>query len=140
MVDVGGVMSETATVGHPLVRARTDGDRVEGDASNSLPVFLRKRWVYEAVYAVLVLAAAALILSLVGRRSGWPLGGQFFNELISFRSTLPTSGTLTSFRCGRVPMDSGWARRCCSFTRRPSFTCQVLSTFCSGARSSPPWS
>ena len=27
-------------------------------------------------------AAAALILSLVGRRSGWPLGGQFFNELI----------------------------------------------------------
>ena len=82
MVDGGGVMSETATGAESPCSARTDGDRVEGDASNSVPVFLRKRWVYEAVYAVLVLAAAALILSLVGRRSGWPLGGQFFNELI----------------------------------------------------------
>jgi hypothetical protein len=43
---------------------------------------LEKRWVYEAVYAGIVLGAAALILSLVGRHSGWPLGEQYFNELL----------------------------------------------------------
>jgi hypothetical protein len=41
-----------------------------------------KRWVYESVYAAIVVGAAALILSLVGRKSGWPQGGQYFNELL----------------------------------------------------------
>ena len=42
----------------------------------------RRRWVYEASYASIVLGAAALILSLVGRRAGWPIGAESFNELI----------------------------------------------------------
>jgi hypothetical protein len=42
---------------------------------------LRSRWAYELFYALLVVGAAALILSLVGRRSGWPIGGALFNEL-----------------------------------------------------------
>ena len=37
---------------------------------------------YEVAYAGLVLAAAALIVSLVGRRSGWPIGQAFTEELI----------------------------------------------------------
>lgn len=41
-----------------------------------------KRWIYEVAYACIVVGAAALILSLVGRHSGWPLGGQYFNELL----------------------------------------------------------
>jgi hypothetical protein len=41
-----------------------------------------RRWPFEALYALLVVGAAALILSIVGRRSGWPLGQQFYNELI----------------------------------------------------------
>ena len=82
MVDGGGVMSGTATSEEFPASAGTDADRVDEFASSSVRVLLGKRWVYEAAYAVLVVAAAALILSLVGRRSGWPLGGQFFNELI----------------------------------------------------------
>lgn len=42
----------------------------------------RRRWVYEVSYASIVLGAAALILSLVGRRAGWPIGAESFNELI----------------------------------------------------------
>jgi hypothetical protein len=38
--------------------------------------------VYEVAYGALVLAAVALILSIVGRRSGWPIGQAFNNELI----------------------------------------------------------
>ena len=34
---------------------------------------IRRRWVYEVVYAGLVVGAAALVLSPVLRRSGWPL-------------------------------------------------------------------
>lgn len=40
-----------------------------------------KRWAFEIGYAAMVLGASALILSLVGRKSGWPLGGQYFTEL-----------------------------------------------------------
>ncbi len=37
---------------------------------------------YEVAYGALVVAAVALILSIVGRRSGWPIGQAFNNELI----------------------------------------------------------
>ena len=51
------------------------GDGADGSG------FLSRRWVFETAYAVLVLGAAALILSLVGRRAGWPLAQQFNREL-----------------------------------------------------------
>jgi hypothetical protein len=38
--------------------------------------------VYEIAYAAIVLGAVALILSLVGQHSGWPIGSAYFNELI----------------------------------------------------------
>jgi hypothetical protein len=60
----------------------TNEERIEGVAAQSLRSVLRRRWVYELAYAMLVLGAAALILSLVGRAAGWPLGGEYFNELI----------------------------------------------------------
>lgn len=41
-----------------------------------------RRWVFEVAYGVMVLAAVSLILSIVGRRSGWPIGQAFNNELI----------------------------------------------------------
>jgi hypothetical protein len=75
-------MGQTATGEEARVSARADEDQVEEFGWNSARAFLGKRWVYEAAYAVLVVGAAALILSLVGRRAGWPLGGAFFNELI----------------------------------------------------------
>jgi hypothetical protein len=43
---------------------------------------LQRRWAFEVGHAGLVLAAAALILSPVGRRPGWPLGSAFTEELI----------------------------------------------------------
>ena len=46
------------------------------------PAFLGRRWVYELGYAVLVLGAASLILSLVGRSAGWPIGSSFTEQLI----------------------------------------------------------
>ena len=48
----------------------------------SLSSILGRKWVYEGAYAIIVLGAAALILSLVGRGSGWPIGAAFNNELI----------------------------------------------------------
>ena len=53
-----------------------------GRAKVAHPTCFDKRWIYEATYACIVVGAAALILSLVGRHSGWPLGGQYFNELL----------------------------------------------------------
>jgi hypothetical protein len=50
--------------------------------TDSLSSILGRRWVYEVSYAIIVLGAAALILSLVGRGSGWPIGAAFNNELI----------------------------------------------------------
>jgi hypothetical protein len=50
--------------------------------ADSLSSILSRRWVYEFAYAAIVLGAAALILSLVGRGSGWPVGEAFNNELI----------------------------------------------------------
>ena len=40
---------------------------------------------FEVTFAGLVLLAAALILSIVGRRSGWPLGSAFTEELLLVR-------------------------------------------------------
>src|SRR5580704_434965 len=66
-------------------RPTTEGTRVPRLTMNALRRFrqaLDKRWFYESVYAAIVVGAAALILSLVGRKSGWPQGGQYFNELL----------------------------------------------------------
>jgi hypothetical protein len=43
---------------------------------------LGRRWAFEVAYVALALGASALILSIVGRRSGWPIGQAFNNELI----------------------------------------------------------
>jgi hypothetical protein len=48
----------------------------------SLSSIFRRNWIYEVTYAAIVLGAAALILSIVGRGSGWPIGDAFANELI----------------------------------------------------------
>jgi len=74
-------MSGTALEGDASTPASAKEQRVEWGAGSERSVF-RKRWVYEVAYAIFVVGAAALILSLVGRRSGWPIGGAFFNELI----------------------------------------------------------
>src|ERR1700735_2858189 len=50
--------------------------------ADSLSSILSRKWIYELAYATIVLGAAALILSLVGRASGWPIGTAFYNELI----------------------------------------------------------
>ncbi len=73
-------MHETGVEEETLTPSTVPEER-EGP-SPSLRSVLGRRWVYELAYAMLVLAAAALILSLVGRASGWPLGGEYFNELI----------------------------------------------------------
>jgi hypothetical protein len=44
-----------------------------------------RRWAFELVFALVVAGAAALILTIVGRRSGWPIGQAFNNELILVR-------------------------------------------------------
>ena len=64
--------------------ATTDATRPQRVAEGMSPIraVFDKRWIYEVAYACVVLGAAALILSLVGRHSGWPLGGQYFNELL----------------------------------------------------------
>jgi len=41
-----------------------------------------RRWAFELAYLVAVVLAVSLILSIVGRRSGWPLSQAFENELI----------------------------------------------------------
>jgi hypothetical protein len=46
---------------------------------------LRRRWVFEVIYVGIVLAAVALILSIVGRSSGWPIGDAFTEELVLVR-------------------------------------------------------
>ncbi len=56
--------------------------RPESDGPSPSRGILGRRWLFETVYAVLVVAAAALILSVVGRRSGWPIGQAFYNQLI----------------------------------------------------------
>jgi hypothetical protein len=43
---------------------------------------LHRRWVYETSYALLVLGATALILSIIGREAGWPIGSSFTEEFI----------------------------------------------------------
>jgi hypothetical protein len=53
-----------------------------GMTTDRKPSPLDRRWVVEVAYATVVLAATALILSIVGRRSGWPIGQAFNNELI----------------------------------------------------------
>jgi hypothetical protein len=66
----------------PTVRATpaTDAGPVpHPDSPTPLP---SRRWVYEVAYGALVVAAVALILSIVGRRSGWPIGQAFNNDLI----------------------------------------------------------
>ncbi len=47
------------------------GGRPPGNDSG--PAFTQRRWVYEVGYATLVAGTAALVLSPVLRRSGWPL-------------------------------------------------------------------
>ena len=67
------------------MRVRQTGAHQQHDvrpAADSLSSILRRKWVYEVAYATIVLGAAALILSLVGRGSGWPIGQAFNNELI----------------------------------------------------------
>jgi hypothetical protein len=59
----------------PDTESERGGDELSGSG------FLGRRWVFETAYAALVLAAAVLILSLVGRRAGWPLGQQYNREL-----------------------------------------------------------
>lgn len=56
-----------------------------GAVGSSLPLRLSRRWVFEVAFAALALAAAALIVSVVGRKSGWPIGTAFENELILVR-------------------------------------------------------
>jgi hypothetical protein len=46
-------------------------DRPPGNGSR--PAWIQRRWVYEVGYAALIVAASALVLSPVLRRSGWPL-------------------------------------------------------------------
>ena len=43
---------------------------------------IEHRWVFEVAYVVLLLTAVGLILSIVGRRSGWPISQAYYNELI----------------------------------------------------------
>lgn len=43
---------------------------------------LSRGWAYELGYAVLVVGAAALILSVVGRSAGWPIGSSFNVQFI----------------------------------------------------------
>ena len=50
--------------------------------ADSLSSIVSRKWIYEVAYATIVLGAAALILSLVGRASGWPIGTAFYNELV----------------------------------------------------------
>ncbi len=45
-------------------------------------LLLERSWVFEILYAVLVVGAAALALSLVGRRSGWPISQAFNDQFI----------------------------------------------------------
>jgi hypothetical protein len=53
-------------------------------AASSYPLesILRRRWAYEAIYLALLLVAAGLVLSVVGRHGGWPLGDAYTNELV----------------------------------------------------------
>jgi hypothetical protein len=60
----------------------TRGPRISMKVLSRCRQAFDKRWLYESVYAAIVVGAAALILSLVGRKSGWPQGGQYFNELV----------------------------------------------------------
>ena len=60
----------------------TDRSRTEGTPASQLRSLLARRGVYEIAYAAIVLGAVALILSLVGQHSGWPIGSAYFNELI----------------------------------------------------------
>ena len=43
---------------------------------------LQRNWAFEIGFALLTLCAATLILSIVGRRAGWPLGQEFGNFLL----------------------------------------------------------
>ncbi len=44
--------------------------------------FVRANWRFEIGFAFLTLCAVTLILSIVGRRAGWPLGQEFGNFLL----------------------------------------------------------
>src|SRR5450755_4729070 len=87
LMEVGTTQSEGSKSG---ATARNDGRSPKGAdqqhdvgaGADSLSSILRRKWVYEVAYATIVLGAAALILSLVGRGSGGPIGQAFNNELI----------------------------------------------------------
>jgi hypothetical protein len=76
MVEGHGIVSENRPTGRP-----EEPEDMGGEARPA-STRLGRRWVFEVAYAALVVAAAALILSVVGRRSGWPVGQAFNNEFI----------------------------------------------------------
>jgi len=47
-----------------------------------LRAFFERRWAFELAYFIVLVVAVSLILSIVGRRSGWPVGDAYYNELI----------------------------------------------------------
>jgi hypothetical protein len=79
-----GPFWSTMSKGTPTLETRSIPDREPAQAGLSSvgKSLVGRRWVFEIGYLVLVLAAATLIVSIVGRRSGWPIGQAFNNELI----------------------------------------------------------
>lgn len=65
--------------------APEDVDRPDLSATKRLRAAFERTWRFEVLFGGLVLAATTLILSLVDRHSGWPLGDAFTNELVLVR-------------------------------------------------------
>lgn len=77
----------TMTTGSQVSVARDDRSEARDRRSPRQPFALvaQRTWVFEVGYAMLVLGSAALVLSVVFRRAGWPLGDAFTEEQLLVR-------------------------------------------------------